>query len=360
MLIIFRFISLFHFQTHFCVFSNFNCFIHADMIVEVCQKRDAEKFLSLPEKLYRKDPSWIAVLEDDMEAVFDPARNHRFQQGECCRWLAVNGKGGLALTMTDNTPASPNGKAIIWVVSGSWYSSYGQRPGPEKLKILLDRGYRVFEVMHGSQPRYNIEEALADVQRAVRYIRFHAEDYGIDPNHIGISGASAGGHLSLLIGLMDGKGNPNAKDPIDRESAKVQAVAVFYPPTDFGNWGGFKDLVLQKQALQQFGVLNAFNFRDWDAKKNMYVSVSNADSIRLRAAGISPVTYVSPDDPPVFMYHGTADKTVPLQQSQEMLEKLKAAGIHAELKIKENADHGWRGQWEELGWFADWFDKYLK
>ena len=63
------------------------------MIVEVCQKRDAEKFLSLPEKLYRKDPSWIAVLEDDMEAVFDPARNHRFQQGECCRWLAVNGKG---------------------------------------------------------------------------------------------------------------------------------------------------------------------------------------------------------------------------------------------------------------------------
>ncbi|MGV3527464.1 MAG: prolyl oligopeptidase family serine peptidase [Flavisolibacter sp.] len=269
-------------------------------------------------------------------------------------------KDGMALTMTDNMPASPNGKAIIWVVSGSWYSSYGQRPGPEKLKILLDRGYRVFEVMHGSQPRYNIEEALADLQRAVRYVRHHAEEYGIDPNKIGISGASAGGHLSLLIGLMDGKGNAQAKDPIDRESAKVQAVAVFYPPTDFANWGGFKDLVLQKQALQQFGVLNAFNFRDWDAKKNMYVSVSNADSVRMRAAGISPVTYVSPDDPPVFMYHGTADKTVPLQQSQEMLEKLKAAGIHAELKIKENADHGWRGQWDELGLFADWFDEYLK
>ena len=102
---------------------------------------------------------------------------------------------------------------------------------------MLKRGYTVFAVVHGSQPRYTIPEIVADMNRAVRFIRYHAADYHIDPDRIGITGGSAGGHLSLMQGTAGDKGNPDAKDPIDRTSSRVQAVACFFPPTDFLNYG---------------------------------------------------------------------------------------------------------------------------
>ena len=75
------------------------------------------------------------------------------------------------------------------------------------------------------------------MNRAVRFIRYHAKDYTIDPDRIGITGGSAGGHLSLMQGTAGDAGDPKAKDPVDRTSSRVQAVACFFPPTDFLNWG---------------------------------------------------------------------------------------------------------------------------
>ena len=92
-------------------------------------------------------------------------------------------------------------------------------------------------MVHGSQPRYTVPEIIQDMNRAVRFIRHHAKDYGIDPDRIGIYGGSAGGHLSLMLGTAGDKGDPKAKDPVDRESSRVQAVACFFPPTDFLNYG---------------------------------------------------------------------------------------------------------------------------
>ena len=94
---------------------------------------------------------------------------------------------------------------------------------------LLDRGYTIFAVVHGSQPRYTVPEIIPDINRAVRFIRYHAKDYGIDPQRIGICGASAGGHLSLMIGTAGSKGKQDTSDPVDRESSRVQAVACFFP-----------------------------------------------------------------------------------------------------------------------------------
>ena len=92
-------------------------------------------------------------------------------------------------------------------------------------------------VVHGSQPKFTIPEAIQDIHRAVRFIRHNAAEWGVDPNHLGITGGSAGGHLSLILGTQGGPGAPDAKDPIDRESSAVQAVACFYPPSDFLNYG---------------------------------------------------------------------------------------------------------------------------
>src|SRR5262249_3230117 len=145
-------------------------------------------------------------------------------------------KFGTALTMDVFSPRkNANGAAVIWVISGGWFSDHRIiRPdfAYAPVKTLIDRGYTVFAVVHAIQPKFTIPEILQDMHRAVRFIRAHAKDYHIDPERIGITGGSAGGHLSLMQGTAGDKGNSKAPDPVDRVSSRVQAVACFFPPTD--------------------------------------------------------------------------------------------------------------------------------
>jgi hypothetical protein len=110
-------------------------------------------------------------------------------------------KDGMGLTLICIKPkVKTNGKGIIYVISGSWVSSYnGIEMQTEAAEQYLAKGYTVFAVMHGSQPRYAIPDALNDLKRAVRYIRYNARRFGIDPDHIGITGSSAR-WTSILIG----------------------------------------------------------------------------------------------------------------------------------------------------------------
>src|SRR5436190_2428294 len=114
-------------------------------------------------------------------------------------------KFGTALTLDVFAPKKDaNGAAVIWVVSGGWFSSH-ESIRPAAVSEFLKRGYTVFAVVHGSQPKYAIPEILQDMHRAVRFIRTHAKDYKIDPERIGIYGGSAGGHLSLMQGTAGTK-----------------------------------------------------------------------------------------------------------------------------------------------------------
>jgi acetyl esterase/lipase len=122
-------------------------------------------------------------------------------------------KFGTALTMDIFKPKrNANGAAIVWVVSGGFFSSH-EAISPILTRPFLAQGYTVFAVVHGSQPRFQIPEIVQDMNRAVRFIRYHAKEYGIDPNRIGVTGASAGGHLSLMLGTAGGKGDAKARDP---------------------------------------------------------------------------------------------------------------------------------------------------
>ena len=159
-------------------------------------------------------------------------------------------KFGTALTMDVFTPkANANGAAVVWVVSGGWFSSH-EAINPGFVDELLKRGYTVFAVVHGSQPRFTIPEIVKDMNRAVRFIRYHAKDYHIDPDRIGITGASAGGHLSLMQGTAGDTGDKSAKDPIDQTSSRVQAVGCFFPPTDFLNYGKPGEIALGCGVLE--------------------------------------------------------------------------------------------------------------
>lgn len=267
-------------------------------------------------------------------------------------------KFGSALTFDIFQPHKPNGIGIISVVSGGWFSQHPSDSFGQRLSVFLDRGYTVFAVVHGSQPKYAIPEILEDMHRAVRFIRFHAKEYGIDPVQIGITGGSAGGHLSLMQGTAGDLGKADAKDPIDRVSSRVQAVACFYPPTDFLNYGKPGEIAVGRGILWNYA--GAFDFKDYDPYYRKLVPITDEEKILEIGRKISPVTHASADDPPTLIVHGNKDWLVPIQQGESMIEKLKAAGVEAKLLVKEGGDHGWPDMKPEAEQIAAWFDTHLK
>jgi acetyl esterase/lipase len=267
-------------------------------------------------------------------------------------------KYGTALTMDVFTPRKgATGAAVIHVISGGWFSSH-DHVNPVWAKMFTDRGYTVFSVMHGSQPKYTIPEAIEDMHRSIRFIRHHAKKYKIDPDRIGIIGASAGGHLSLMMGTAGKPGDSKAKDPVDRASSRVQAVAGFFPPTDFLNYGEPGKIALGRDVLS---ILKApFDFHEFDQKERKFVPVTDEKKILEIGRQISPVNHVSADDPPTLIIHGDADKLVPIQQAELIVAKLKDAGVTAELVVKKGQQHGWKGMEKDVATFIDWFDRHLK
>ncbi len=267
-------------------------------------------------------------------------------------------KFGTALTLDVFTPKGPtNGAAVVMVVSGGWFSAH-ESVNATFFQSVLDRGYTVFAVVHGSNPKYAIPDAIADLHRAVRYIRHRAADFKIDPQRIGIMGGSAGGHLSLMQGTTGTAGNPHAKDPVDRESSRVQAVACFYPPTDFLNYGKEGESALGVGTLANYKA--AFDFREYDPKSRELVQIT--DPARRQEIGkqISPVYHVTADDPPTLIIHGDADLLVPIQQAKLLMDKLEEVKVPHELVTRPGAVHGWKDLFKDVTIFADWFDKHLK
>jgi acetyl esterase/lipase len=251
-------------------------------------------------------------------------------------------KFGTALTLDVFEPAKKNGAAVFWVVSSGFVSSHDSI-APGAYQPLLERGYTVFAVVHGSQPRFLVPEFQEDVHRAVRFVRLHAARWGVDPQRFGVSGASAGGHLSLTIGTQGGPGKPDAKDPVDRQSSAVQAVACFFPPTDFLNWSKpGEPRVLPPDVVPAFGP-------KWTTPEGQ----------REFGRETSPIYYLTDKLPPTLVIHGDADVRVPLYQSQRFEQRCKELGVPFKLIVKPGAGHGYNGWQNDIALLADWFDAHL-
>jgi len=268
-------------------------------------------------------------------------------------------KYGTALTMDVFAPKqNAKGMGVIFVVSGGFFSAH-EGINPSFIQPFIDRGFTVFAVVHGSQPRFTVPEIIQDMNLAVRFIRHHARDYGIDPDRLGVYGGSAGGHLSLMLGTAADTGAPNAKDPVERESSRVQAVACFFPATDFLNFGKpGREMIHATDHQPPFRA--AFDYRELDKQTRLWVPITDDHRLREITKQISPITYVTPDDPPTLIIHGDADTLVPLQQSELIVDKFKKTGVEAKLVVKKGAAHGWPGLDKDLIEFAEWFDQHLK
>jgi acetyl esterase/lipase len=272
-------------------------------------------------------------------------------------------KDGMGMTMTVLTPKEKsNGKAIINVLSGNWVSSERMRARlPDIAQAYIDKGYTVFGVMVGCQPRYTIPDEISDLKRSVRFIRYHAKEYGIDADKIGITGSSSGGHLSLMIATADDITDSKSTDPVDKVSSRVQAVAVFFPPTDFINYGRVNTSgKINEAGLVMAKVAAAFDFKEWNNATGTYVSITDTERRLSIAKEISPINFVSADDPPVMIIHGDKDYLVPTQQSESIIEKFKEAKVPYQFIIKEGGSHGWKNMEVDEKNFLEWFDKYLK
>ena len=272
-------------------------------------------------------------------------------------------KFGMALTMEVFTPAPRNGIGVVWVVSSSGRSSRDQTlqdSFERRIAPLLEHGYTVFAVIHGSAPIFHLQDQVDDVRRAVRFVRHRAAEFGIDGQRLGISGSSAGGLLALVVAMQERDGDPTSDDVVDRESSRVQAAGCFFPPTDLLNFGGSAENIVDLMQKRDGSVDPTFQFYGLDAKTGVRRSLTAREEVTAMLREYSPVTHVTAGDPATVLIHGDQDKAVPVQQSRRLIERLNDANVPARLVVREGVGHAYPGWEADSALIADWFDAHLR
>jgi len=261
---------------------------------------------------------------------------------------------GTALLLDVYRPAKPNGFGVVFVAGSGFHSDpgYGTRPLKEtQIELwgppLTTAGYTVFAINHRAAPTFHFPAALEDVQRAIRYVRAHAGDYGIDPAHLGGLGGSSGGNLVGLAAVRATAGIADDPDAVNREPATLQAVVLRAAVTDLRN---------PTTAENANFIVSYMEAPPGTAAKGSYDAAS-------------PVTQVGANAPPALLIHGDADPLVPYQQSVAMEAALRSAGIPVRLVTVPGGVHGadfgaagkvhpeWPNYYAET---VAWFDKYLR
>lgn len=267
------------------------------------------------------------------------AQEAPFKQAENVVYAEVDGVG---LVMDVFTPTgTKNGLGIVDVISGAWNSDRGKIRDHQRAQtfhILCRKGYTVFAIRPGSVGRFSVPEMIGNLNQGIRWTKGHSKEYGVDAERLGMMGASAGGHLTCLAAVT-------ADD-----STRVKAAAVFFPPTDFMNYGG-KELDLRADNGTGQLVRRLIGAQG--------TAAASEDDLREKVKKISPALLVTAKAPPFLFIHGDADPLVPLQQSETMVAALKKAEVPVELIVKKGGGHPWPTMHEEVEVLANWFDKQL-
>ena len=217
---------------------------------------------------------------------------------------------------------------VIWIHGGGWRG--GNKSGCGSA-FLVGQGYAAASVEYRFSQKAVFPAQIQDCQAAIRFLRANAAKYHLDPDHFGVAGDSAGGHLVALVGTSGGKHAFASIGGNEDQSDRVQAVCDFYGPADFNT--------VMKQADADKNVRNVFKFNTpSDPYSNLIGVALNSDEAKGDA--VSPVHFVSKDNPPFLILHGTHDALVPFAQSEELLAALKGEGVDALLQPFPNAGHG--------------------
>jgi acetyl esterase/lipase len=199
--------------------------------------------------------------------------------------------------------------ALVYVHGGAWM--HGDKAEAAMFaRGMTAQGYVVISLNYRLYPVGRYPAMIQDVKCAIRSLRAHADEYNLDPNRIGAMGASAGGHLVSLLGTSDDNSEWDVGEYLD-QSSRVQAVVALAPVMDLTRSFPNADIELMRQV--GFGEDNIVQ--------------------------ASPITHVTPDDPPFLLIHGDRDELVPVEQSQLMYDRLVQANVPAQLVIVKNGRH---------------------
>ena len=269
-------------------------------------------------------------------------------------------RDGVALVLDVLVPEKQNGIAVFFMVSGGWVSFNAANISADNYKFLTDKGETVFLVSHGAKPRFKVPDIIDQIQRAIKYVRFNAKHFEIDPNRFGITGGSSGGHLSVSAGVFGKEAvtaeeyrkehalKPNDPvDPVSLVSSKVQAVACFFPPTNLVSYNHPDSTFADFSNVSVF--VDAFNITKETPREKVKEIFKQS----------SPYFYISKTTPPMLIFQGTKDPLVPYKQSISFINKLKESNVQCELILKEGAAHGWPHNKSDDDAIVNWFEKYL-
>ncbi|MCB1224413.1 MAG: alpha/beta hydrolase [Verrucomicrobiales bacterium] len=254
----------------------------------------------------------------------------------------------LDLYLPEAVPEKPL-PLLVYIHGGGWRA--GSKVGCPVASYAA-RGYIVASVEYRFSQKAIFPAQIQDCQAAIRWLRGHADLYHIDPQHVGVVGGSAGGHLSALVGTSGGTAAFPKIGGHQDQSDRVQAVCDIYGPSDF--------FTVVQQAQDDPNVQNIFAFNTPSDPYSSLIGSRLDDEAKARV--VSPVHYLSEDDPPFLILHGDHDKLVPFAQSTELSAGLRGQGVRVWLQKIPGAGHGGPGfnQPAILQLMQNFFDKNLK
>jgi acetyl esterase/lipase len=250
------------------------------------------------------------------------------------RNVVYTSAGGQKLMLDIAMPAEPGPHpCVVCFHGGAWRMGSRtdlSRPDrdasgsitPSVIERLAANGYVAATVSYRLAPRHKFPAQIEDAKTAVRFLRANARRFGIDSDRFAAMGFSAGGHLSLLLGMADRSAGLEGTDYPD-QSSRVQCVVDYFGPADLSLYAatsGLEDIYMVP-----------FLGKECKTDPEVY-----------RRA--SPMSYVSKDAPPILILHGTADIVVPIIHSERLQKKLAEAGAAVELVTVRGEGHGWNGK----------------
>ncbi|MEZ5952001.1 MAG: alpha/beta hydrolase [Planctomycetaceae bacterium] len=255
----------------------------------------------------------------------------------------------LDLYLPETPPKAPL-PLIVHIHGGGWRSG-NKFPCP--VVPLVGHGYAVASVEYRFSQQALFPAQIQDCQAAIRWLRAHCDTYQIDPDHVGVIGASAGGHLSALVGTSGGKQAFPAIGGNEQQTDRVQCVCDIFGPSNFAT--------VMQQAADDGNIRNIFKFNSPGDPYSLLIGAAlDADSSK--TAAVSPVYYVSEESPPMLIFHGTHDALVPYAQSAELAAALKAKRVDVWLQTLPGSGHGGPafGKPAVQQLTRTFFDRYLK
>lgn len=286
----------------------------------------------------------VPVVQGRIDAISGVVYSQVFERGRSVR--------GLKMTLF--VPRTKEKKPAVLYFPGGGFTSADHEKFLEMRYALACAGYVVAACEYRAVPN-KFPALLEDAKEAVRWMRAHASEFGVDANRIGLLGDSAGGYVVQMAGATNGEKNWDVGD-FKEVSSDVQAVVSIYGISDLTTIGeGIgNENVHASAAVTEALLLNGPAFKDFAG-----ASV-NADPQKAKAA--SPIGHVDGTEPPFLLMHGSGDKVVSPLQSKKMFEALQNKKVEAEYVLVRGAEHG------DLPWYqpgvisrvVNFFDRHLK